>query len=1005
MKLTVALFALSIVIVLAGTMAQVNQDIWAVIHEYFRIDFAKAFTATAPWFHPSEFFVWIDAQLFAPPSFFPSKPDLPTWLGIWFPKGWLIGAVMMLNLLAAHTVRFRMQARGPRLWFGVATIALGCLVTALVIASGSNPDGLQAQNWVAYDNLWKVLQVALLALAAAAGYGAFASDTTQRSVRWLLGAAAIGLALADVSTFVVGPLGDSSMRILYQLLKGTLAGGVLLAGCILVFNKRAGIVLLHGGVGLMMFYEILVGTSHVESRMTIEEGQAVNFSEDIRSTELAIVDRSSPDTDVHTVIPASLLMGGATISNELLPFDLKVVRFDPNSDIRRIATEELVDSDFQNPATQGNGQRLIAEPLRLTAGTDMGGRVDTPSVYVQVLQRGTGKDLGTYLLSTLLMPPFFTASPDTVSVDGKPFEMSLRFKRLYKPYEIKLVDVQKNDYIGTNTVRDYRSIIKLTDRERGTEFEQPIWMNNPLRYAGETFYQSNYHPPGSLSSSSPEATGLQVVSNIGWMTPYVSCMIVAVGMLAQFTLVLMRFLGRRRSMQQEIREMESPDHLTSLAPGRSKLKAVRPPDPKDTQHKSRVPRWLLPVLMVGLTAGLFAIFAAPRRTSPDKMQLDEFGRLPVLYQGRAQPFDSLARNALLMLSDKQSFKNIDEQGSSHSAIEWLLDVISREDAALNHQVFRIESVDVVDMLGLEHRPGHWRYAISEFSDKLEDLDKSIKAAESTAADDRTLLQRKVLDLAKRLSTYQKMQVSFVDYSDAAPKLPSREEMQSNPQAAALKVQEALLFLKGASQRLREMKLPLPVPTQLGRAESSITNIEGYETDWLEYPMASVYAAVDRQGGHGQSPAFEKLRDIFTAYGSQDAAQFNTALRDYQKLIASADPVNLTPPGSNQTVSLDRVGFESFFNRFGPFNLASWVYVVAFVIVALSWLGWTEPLNRAAFWMIVTTAVLHSLALVGRIYISGRPPVTNLYSSAVFIGWAAVLFGIVLETVYRWVWAT
>ena len=40
-----------------------------------------------------------------------------------------------------------------------------------------------------------------------------------------------------------------------------------------------------------------------------------------------------------------------------------------------------------------------------------------------------------------------------------------------------------------------------------------------------------------------------------------------------------------------------------------------------------------------------------------------------------------------------------------------------------------------------------------------------------------------------------------------------------------------------------------------------------------------------------------------------------------------------------------------------------------------------------------TAVVHTLALVARIYISGRPPVTNLYSSAVFIGWAGVLFGL------------
>src|SRR6185295_7626571 len=47
-----------------------------------------------------------------------------------------------------------------------------------------------------------------------------------------------------------------------------------------------------------------------------------------------------------------------------------------------------------------------------------------------------------------------------------------------------------------------------------------------------------------------------------------------------------------------------------------------------------------------------------------------------------------------------------------------------------------------------------------------------------------------------------------------------------------------------------------------------------------------------------------------------------------------------------------------------------------------------------------TFAVHTLALVGRIYISGRPPVTNLYSAAVFIGWGAVLLGLIFESIYE-----
>src|SRR5690348_16100258 len=58
LKLTVVLFALSIFLVLAGTLAQVDKDIWDVVHHYFRC-----------------WVTWIPVNIFFPPSFFPYTPD------------------------------------------------------------------------------------------------------------------------------------------------------------------------------------------------------------------------------------------------------------------------------------------------------------------------------------------------------------------------------------------------------------------------------------------------------------------------------------------------------------------------------------------------------------------------------------------------------------------------------------------------------------------------------------------------------------------------------------------------------------------------------------------------------------------------------------------------------------------------------------------------------------------------------------------------------------------
>ena len=74
--------------------------------------------------------------------------------------------------------------------------------------------------------------------------------------------------------------------------------------------------------------------------------------------------------------------------------------------------------------------------------------------------------------------------------------------------------------------------------------------------------------------------------------------------------------------------------------------------------------------------------------------------------------------------------------------------------------------------------------------------------------------------------------------------------------------------------------------------------------------------------------------------------------------------------------------------------------MAFILGVLGLLVWQAPLQRAALWLMLLGFSVQTIAILARIYISGRPPVTNLYSSAVFIGWGCVLLAIVLEWIYR-----
>ncbi|HEY7329935.1 MAG TPA: cytochrome c biogenesis protein CcsA, partial [Gemmataceae bacterium] len=97
----------------------------------------------------------------------------------------------------------------------------------------------------------------------------------------------------------------------------------------------------------------------------------------------------------------------------------------------------------------------------------------------------------------------------------------------------------------------------------------------------------------------------------------------------------------------------------------------------------------------------------------------------------------------------------------------------------------------------------------------------------------------------------------------------------------------------------------------------------------------------------------------------------------------------------------RTDFEVFFNHFEPFYQCTLLYLVIFLLSCLSWFGWSRPLIRSAFWLTALTLVLHTWALLARMYLMDRwgVVVINLYSTAVFIGWTCVLLGLILECLY------
>ena len=402
LRLTVILFALSLFLVFCGTLAQVELGLGTAVESYFRSAFVMI---------PFQLFVKFGQVFFGISKEAHIAGSFP------FPGGWLLGGLLLVNLLAAHAVRFKM-------------------------------------SW-----------------------------------------------------------------------------------------NRSGIFLIHFGLIVMMLSELVTGLFAVEARMTIATGETVKYIEVVGDPELAFTYSGDPKNDDVMVIPNSILKKRGLIQDSDLPVDVQVLEYTKNSSL---VSEDKAPAEYSDAKTYVSAVRARFKliPRSEESGAASEGAGDHPAVWVRFLKKGTNESLGEMALSLWFdrnvtnRIPAFQFPPQRLRVGEKTYKVELRPKRVYKDYSLHLVEFTHEVYIGTDVPKNFASQLVLTDPTRHENREVKISMNDPLRYGGETFYQSGYLPGN-------KGTVLQVVKNPGWLMPYLSCVLVSAGMLFHFGLHLVTFLRRR----------------------------------------------------------------------------------------------------------------------------------------------------------------------------------------------------------------------------------------------------------------------------------------------------------------------------------------------------------------------------------------------------------------------------------------------------------------------------
>ncbi|TBR23505.1 hypothetical protein EPO15_05830 [bacterium] len=696
------------------------------------------------------------------------------------------------------------------------------------------------------------------------------------------------------------------------------AGGVvgtallvnLVAGFLTRFEwsrRKAGIYLTHLGLVVLVLGEFLTGMTAVESRLAFEEGQSANYVENPRADELYLVDASDAATDTVYALPTTGLKPGRVLSREGWPFTLTVREAFANASV---ADRPAVAGLPPSLADQGIGPMVL---VRAQSPVSRDDERDLPAAFVEVKE--AGRSLGTWLAAAAI------DRPQTFTAGGRTWVLGIRSARRYLPFTLTLKDFRHDVYPGTNVPKNFSSLVRLTNPANGEDRDVLIWMNNPLRYMGRTFYQASFGKGDTLSV-------LQVVENPAWLLPYVSFGLMSLGLLIHFLSTLLSFKP------------------VGAAPA-----------PKGG--------WPLPALKKTAVAALVLAACVPGARASD---LSEFGRLPVLDGGRVKPLDTVARTALLELRGKQSLRH---EGRSLKPVEWLLEVAARPREADRIEVFRIDDPDVLGLLG---RRGDRRwFSFEDVGPKAAELDAQAQRADSVEPGQRTRFERAVLELHGKVSLYQRLKNTFSldDTAAAAAELSAFEAARAEGPSS-----QRLLAFAQRWQFLAEAAAFRPVPPAAGAAAEA----------WTSTGESLSAALMSRAPLPAALTAYAAALD---AWRAGDRPAFAAKTRELTALLAAERP--------KESGWARR---EAAFNAASPFTLGMALYVLVFLAACASWLAWPERLRQAAFWLMAAALLVHTAGVVGRMVIQGRPPVTNLYSSAVFVGWGAALLALGLEAFHR-----
>lgn len=708
--------------------------------------------------------------------------------------------------------------------------------------------------------------------------------------------------------------------------------------------RNSGILITHGGALLLLFGGLLTAVNASEGSMVIFEGEHRNYVTDYHLREL-VISEGDVQHPVMTV-PWSGLYNGAHFKIPGTKVQIEIVKVCRNCVAVARDIHDVRGDEFRGKAREID---ILPAPVEKEDEKNQAG--------IQFRVSGAGLDHDGIYFSV----DFIDQAP-TIKVEHKSYRIALQKHRTYLPFSIRLLDFEKTYHPGTDIPRSYKSEIILSDG--GTEWRSVVQMNAPLHYKGYTFYQSSF-----LDTGEREATVFAVVRNLGRLFPYISSIVMCIGLLIHISIRLPVLWG---------------------------------------PHKNKALSTLIFLcVLLGAPSANATIYA---------FDFSTFSRIPILDQGRVKPIDTFARTYLELFSGKDSLAGM-------SAVEWLAEVVFTPDRAYTRPIFDISDPRVIDAISLPRRAPHV-YSFTEVSDAMSESFGAWRGLFTVPDNKLTPSQRQLLDLYNKVQIFGELSRSLslifpitkipdgklsrafdvpagtvMTYFDLLQKQSVLDQLGRDAMKKVRarhgngkKITEpASEIIEPMSQESAEVLKIVQAMGQIGHDRESMI-FQVIPPQWEDQKMGSLWFSPWGITVHGQgSPdalAFIRMwGGALSAYAAGDTDKWinaTTKLREKSLAMAGGGAVEW------------RLTIETLFNVYSPFTLSLFLYIAGFFALLLFLKGSSQKLYFTALSFLVGAFVLHGVGMGLRMFIMERPPVTNLYESVVFVGFIVSLFSLVYE---------